>query len=143
MMDHAKEMGLTNTLRSDQTAQRQLYTTYLASSFRSLRFGLDDAHGKGMAVQFNYLVDKGGIVQQADGTFSIDMSKIKQAVADLDHDLLTIEAEGDYAGAKRLLDTMGVIRPELKRALDSLKDIPTDIEPIFVTADELAPEKKK
>jgi predicted deacylase len=68
------------------------------------------------------------------------MSKIKQAVSDLDHDLLTIEAEGDYAGAKKLLDSMGVVRPALKRALDSLKDIPTDIEPIFVTADELAPE---
>jgi hypothetical protein len=136
-------MGLTNTLRSDEAAQRQLYTTYLASAFRSLRFGLDDAHGKGMAVQFNYLLDKGGIVQQADGTFFVDMKKIKQVVADLDHDLLTIEAEGDYAGAKKLLDTMGVIRPELKKSLDSLKDIPTDIEPIFVTADELAPEGKK
>src|SRR3954466_7273490 len=143
MMDHAKEMGLTNTLRSDEAAQRQLYTTYLASAFRSLRFGLDDAHGKGMAVQFNYLLDKGGIVQQADGTFSVDIKKIKQVVADLDHDLLSIEAEGDYAGAKKLLDTMGVIRPELKKSLDSLKDIPTDIEPIFVTADELAPEGKK
>jgi hypothetical protein len=143
MMDHAKEMGLTNTLRSDETAQRQLYTTYLASCFRSVRFGLEEAHGKGQAVQFNYLIDKGGIVEHKDGTFSIDMTKIKQAVADLDHDLLTIEAEGDYPAAKKLLDTMGVIRPELKRALDSLKDIPTDIEPIFVTADELAPEAKK
>jgi len=140
MMDHAKDMGLTGVLRSDEAAQRQLYTTYLASAFRSLRFGLDDAHGKGMAVQFNYLLDKGGIVQHGNGTFSVDMNKIKQAVADLDHDLLTIEAEGDYAGAKKLLDSMGVVRPTLKRALDSLKDIPTDIEPIFVTADELAPE---
>jgi hypothetical protein len=142
MMDHAKEMGLTTTLRSDEAAQRQLYTTYLASSFRSVRFGLEEAHGKGQALQFNYLLDKGGIVEHKDGTFSIDMTKIKQAVADLDHDLLTIEAEGDYAAAKKLLDTMGVIRPEMKRALDSLKDIPTDIEPIFVTADALAPEGK-
>jgi len=139
MMDHAQQMGLTNVLRSDEAAQRQLYTTYLASSFRSLRFGLDDAHGKGMAVQFNYLLDKGGIVQRSDGTYAVDMKKIKQAVADLDHDLLTIEAEGDYAAAKKLLDTMGVVRPALRKALDSLKDIPTDIEPAFVTANELAP----
>jgi len=100
---------------------------------------LDDAHGKGMAVQFNYLLDKGGIVQRSDGTYAVDMKKIKQAVADLDHDLLTIEAEGDYAAAKKLLDTMGVVRPALRKALDSLKDIPTDIEPAFVTANELAP----
>ena len=51
--------------------------------------------------------------------------------------------QGDYAGARKLLDTMGIIRPSLKNSLDSLNDIPTDIEPIFVTADELAPEGKK
>jgi hypothetical protein len=139
MMDHAKEMGLSKLLPSDAAAQRQLYTTYLASSFRSLRFGLNDAHGKGMAVQFNFLTDKGAFVEHGDGTFSVDMSKIASAVADLDHALLTVEAEGDYAGAKKLLDEMGVVRPAVKRALDKMQDIPTDIEPIFVTADDLAP----
>lgn len=142
MMDHAKEMELTGVLPSDDAAQRQLYTTYLASSFRSLRFGLNDAHGKGMAVQFNYLMDKGAVLAQADGTFSVDMTKIKAAVAALDHDLLTLEAEGDYAGAKKLLDELGVVRPALRKALDGLAEIPTDIEPIFVTADELAPAVK-
>jgi hypothetical protein len=139
MMDHAKEMRLGKSLPSDEAAQRQLYTTYLASAFRSLRFGLNDAHGKGMAIQFNYLTDKGAFVQHPDGTFSVDMTKIKTAIADLDHDLLTIEAEGNYAGAKKLLDELGAIRPAVRKALDSLQGIPTDIEPIFVTADELAP----
>ena len=139
MMDHAKEMGLTKVLPSDEAAQRQLYTTYLASAFRSLRFGLNDAHGKGMAIQFNYLMDKGAFAQQQDGTFALDMGKFKQGVRDLDHDLLTLEAEGDYAGAKKMLDEMGVVRPALRKSLDGLQGIPTDIEPIFVTADELAP----
>jgi hypothetical protein len=67
------------------------------------------------------------------------MTKVKDAVRDLDHDLLTIEAQGDYAGAKKMLDTLGVVRPILKRTLARLHDIPTDIEPIFVTADEVAP----
>ncbi|HVO82461.1 MAG TPA: hypothetical protein VMT28_17155 [Terriglobales bacterium] len=142
MMDHASEMGLNKILPSDEAAQRQLYTTYLASAFRSLRFGLEDAHGKGMAVQFNFLMDKGAFVQHGDGTFSVDMGKIKPAVAELDHDLLTLEAEGDYAGAKKMLDELGVVRPALKRALDKLQGIPTDIEPLFVTADELAPMPK-
>ena len=132
-------MGLSKSLPSDEAAQRQLYTTYLASSFRSLRFGLNDAHGKGMAIQFNYLTDKGAFVQHDDGTFSVDMAKMKTAIAELDHDLLTIEAEGDYAAAKKMLDEMGVVRPALQKALDSLQGIPTDIEPIFVTAEELAP----
>ena len=139
IMDHAKEMGLGKSLPSDEAAQRQLYITYLASAFRSLRFGLNDAHGKGMAIQFNFLMDKGAFVQQGDGTFSVDMSKIKTAVSELDHDLLTVEAEGNYAGAKKMLDEPGVIRPALLKVLDSLREIPTDIEPIFVTADDLAP----
>jgi hypothetical protein len=142
MMDHAKEMGLQKILPSDDAAQRQLYTTYLASSFRSLRFGLQDAHAKGMAVQFNYLTDKAGFVQHSDGTFAVDMAKIKDAVRDLDHDLLTLEAEGDYDGAKKMLDEMGVIRPAVRKVFDRLQDIPTDIEPVFVTAEELAPTAK-
>ncbi|PYP92981.1 MAG: hypothetical protein DMG65_02080 [Candidatus Angelobacter sp. Gp1-AA117] len=118
-------------------AEHQLYTTYLASSFRTLRFGLQDAHAKGMAMQFNYLLDRGAYVANSDGTFSVDFNKIKDAVRDLDHDLLTLEATGDYQGAKNLLDRLSVIRPETQKALDRLKSLPTDIEPIFVTADSL------
>jgi predicted deacylase len=69
------------------------------------------------------------------------MAKIKDAVRDLDHEFLTMEAEGNYAGAKQMLDHYGVIRPEVQKALDRLRDIPVDIEPLFVTADELAPVK--
>ena len=111
-------------------AEHKLYTTYLASSFRSLRFGVHEAHGKGMAMQFNYLTDKGAFVQNADGTFAVDFAKVKTAVRDLTHDLLTIEAEGDYAAAKRMLDTLGVVRPGMQRALDGLKALPTDIDPV-------------
>jgi hypothetical protein len=140
MMDHAKEMGIDPAiLKSDDAAQRQLYTTFLASSFRTLRFGISEAHGKGMALQFNYLMDKGAFVPQADGTFAVDYKKVKDEVRDLVHDLLTVEAQGDYAGAKKMLDTLGVIRPEVQRALDKLQGIPTDIEPHYVTADEIAP----
>jgi hypothetical protein len=32
---------------------------------------------------------------------------------------------------------MGVVRPEVKKALDKLESIPVDIEPRFVTADQL------
>jgi hypothetical protein len=139
MMDHANEMKISKVLPSDEAAQRQLYTTFLASAFRSLRFGLNDAHGKGMAVQFNYLLDRGAFVEHGDGTFDVDMGKIKGAVQDLDHDLLTLEAEGNYAGAKGMLENLGVLRPVLKRAFEKLSGIPTDIEPVFVTADTIDP----
>jgi len=111
-------------------AERPLYTTFLASSFRTLRFGVHEAHGKGMAMQVNYLTDKGAFVAKPDGTFTVDFTKVKGAVRDLVHDLLDVEATGDYARAKKMLDELGVIRPEMARALDKLKDLPTDIEPI-------------
>ena len=80
-------------------------------------------------------------MQQGDGTFIVDLTKIKDAVKDLDHDLLTMEAEGNYEGAKKLLDEMGIIRPALKKVLDGMQEIfPTDVEPIFVTANEISPQ---
>jgi hypothetical protein len=111
-------------------AERQLYTTFLASAFRSLRFGLTEAHAKGMALQFNYLTDKGAFVENGDGAFHVDFTKVKGAVRDLTHDLLTLEAQGDYAGAKRMLDTLGYIRPAVARALDASRNLPTDIDPV-------------
>jgi hypothetical protein len=107
-----------------------LYTTFLASAFRSLRFGLTEAHGKGMALQFNYITEKGGFVANADGTFAVNFAKIKGAVRDLTHDLLTIEAQGDYAAAKKMLDQWAVVRPEMQRAFDGLASVPTDIDPV-------------
>ena len=138
MIDHAKDLGMTNVVRTGEAAERQLYTTFLASAFRSMRFGVGDAHGRGMAMQFNYIVSKGGFLQQPDGTFAVDFSRIKQAVTDLTHDLLTVEATGDYAGAKRML-SLAVIKPNVQGALDRMKMVPVDIEPQFVTADEIAP----
>ena len=64
----------------------------------------------------------------------MDFSKIKNAVASLDHELLTLEATGDYNGAKKMLTQLSVIRPEVQEALNRLNSIPTDIEQIFVTA---------
>ena len=117
-------------------AEQKLYTTFLASTFRTLRFGLQDAHAKGMALQVNYLMDKGAFVARPDGRFEVDFAKVKAAVRDLDHDLLTLEATGDYRGAKKMLDELGYVRPVFKKALDGLTGTPVDIDPIFVTANE-------
>jgi hypothetical protein len=136
MLQHFFDHGM---LPGGAQSERRLYTTFLASAFRTLRFGLKEAHGKGMAVHFNYLVDRGAFVAHAGGTYEVNFEKMKSAVSDLDHDLLTLEATGDYAGAKKMLDELGVLRPEMATALGRLKDIPTDIEPNFVTADKLSP----
>jgi hypothetical protein len=114
-------------------AERQLYTTYLASSFRTMRFGLQDAHARGQAMQFNYFLDQGAFTANADGTFGVDVAKMKEAVKSLDGKLLTLEATGDYAGARDWMGKMGILRPETKQALARLKSVPTDIAPIFET----------
>jgi hypothetical protein len=124
-------------LQGGEENERRLYNTFLASSFRTLRFGITEAHGRGMALQFNYLMQRGAFVARHDGTFEVNFAKIRCAVRDLAHDLLTVEAQGDYAVAKRMLEELGVMRPELSRALDRLQGTPVDIEPVFVTANEL------
>lgn len=123
-----------------KSLERPLYTTYLASSFRTLRFGTTEAHGLGMAVQLNYLLDHGGVKVATDGTFTVVASKIRQAVQGLTHEIMTIQAEGSYTKAKELTTRLGVIRPEVKKLLDKLGNIPVDIEPQFTTAEKLVQE---
>jgi len=77
------------------------------------------------------------VLVRPDGTFAIDFSKVKDAVRSLAHDLLMVEANGDYAGAKKMLE-MAVLRPQYQKALDRLSAVPVDIRPIFVTAEQLA-----
>jgi Peptidase family M49 len=115
-------------------AERQLYTTYLASAFRTMRFGLQDAHARGQAMQFNYFLQQGAFTANADGTFSVDVAKMKEAVRSLDNKLLTLEATGDYAGTKAWMAQMAVLGPEVQKALTRLKAVPTDIAPVFETA---------
>jgi hypothetical protein len=109
-----------------------MYMSYLASMFRSVRFGIHEAHGKGVAVQFNYLTDEGAILfDEAKGTFSIDNFKIKNAVKKLTGEILTIEAEGSYTKAKALIEKYAVVRPAMQQGLNKLGSIPVDIEPLF------------
>jgi len=117
--------------------EQTMYTTYLASMFRSIRFGLNEAHGRGVAIQLNYFLDKGGVTVSPDGTFAVDAGRIKQNVIDFTRDLMTMEAVGDYAASKQLIATMAVIRPPVQRVLERLASVPVDIEPRFVTADTL------
>lgn len=119
----------------DKQMEATMYTTFLASAFRSVRFGINEAHGKGVALQFNYLMDEGAFrVNGANGTVSVDPAKIKDAVRKLTAEILTIQAEGSYDKAKALLDRYAVIRPAMQQALDKLQNVPVDIEPQFVMA---------
>jgi hypothetical protein len=119
----------------DRGLEQSLYTTFLASAFRSVRFGVKGAHGRGVALQFNYLTDEGAIkYDPATKTFSIVPARIKEAVRKLTGELLTIEAEGSYDRAKAILEKYAVVRPEMQGALERLKGVPVDIEPSYPLA---------
>ncbi|MDT7603827.1 MAG: hypothetical protein QOF61_1824 [Acidobacteriota bacterium] len=119
----------------NRAMEQTLYTTYLASMFRSVRFGIKEAHGRGVAMQFNYLTDEGAIrYDERTHTFSVDPARFKEGVRKLTHDIMTLQAEGSYEKAKALLDTYGVVRPQMQGALERLKDVPVDIEPIYPLA---------
>jgi hypothetical protein len=133
-LQYLMDKGLLQSLGKGPAAERKLYNTFLASTFRTLHFGLTDSHARGMAIQFNYITDKGGFMPNGDGTWRIEWSKVKQAVADLDREFLTIEATGDHDRAKKLIQDMAVIRPEVQKSLDKMNAVPNDIKPIFLSA---------
>ncbi len=122
----------------DPKMEKMMYTTFLASVFRSVRFGITEAHGKGIALQFNYLLDEGGIkIDENAGTVSINFDKIKDAVRKLAGEIMTLQAEGSYDKAKAMLEKYAVVRPAMQKALDKLTSVPVDIEPQYPLADKL------
>jgi Peptidase family M49 len=122
----------------DPAIARTMYTTFLASAFRSIRFGVNEAHGRGIAIQINYLLDAGAFKVRQDGTFTVDSAKIADAVTALTKEIMTLQAEGNYAKAKEMIERLGVVRPDVKKVLDRLTGIPVDIEPRFTTAAQLS-----
>jgi hypothetical protein len=93
-----------------------------------------------MTLQVNYLLDHGAIRIDKDGLFSLDLARTKKAVAGLTHDIMTLQAHGDYAGVKQLFERMVVIRPQVQHVIDRLATVPVDIAPKFTTAAELTKE---
>ena len=117
---------------------RALYPTFLASMFRSLRFGITEAHGRGVAIQLNHFLDAGAVVADSDGRFDIVDARMREAVTSLTAGIMTLQAEGSYTRAQAMIERLGVVRPEVERVLGRLAGIPVDIEPRFVTAEALA-----
>ncbi|KAK1289822.1 Nudix hydrolase 3 [Acorus calamus] len=119
---------------------KSMYVSFLAGCFRSIRFGLEEAHGKGQALQFNYLFEKGAFCLNSDGTFSVDFSKVEGAVESLSREILTIQAKGDKAAAKSLLDEYAKMTEPLADALGKLErvEVPVDIAPVFGVVSKLS-----
>jgi len=105
------------------------YVTFMASIFRSVRFGVASSHGKANMIRFNYFLERKAFAKNADGTYSIDMENMKAASASLTQLILRIQGDGDYDAAKALVMEKGVITPALQLDLDKIDaaGIPIDI----------------
>lgn len=121
----------------DDAFRRQVYISSVAGLFRCVRFGTEEAHGKGCAVQLNHLLDEGAVTVEAGGRFGIDFAKIHDAYEGIARRFLTIEATGDVAGAEGLLADMGDLPPRVVAALGRIADVPVDIRPRYTVLGEM------
>ncbi|MFL6292984.1 MAG: dipeptidyl-peptidase 3 family protein [Thermoanaerobaculia bacterium] len=137
----ADVMGVYNILalmqRGDMPAdlRRTLEPTYVAGLFRSARFGVHEAHGQGVVAQFTYLMEKGALEVDEAGRFRAVSEKFPGAIRDLLHDMLTLQAAGDYEGTKAFLDKYGKPEKSLLDAIERLADVPVDIRPVYTYAE--------
>jgi hypothetical protein len=108
------------------------YASYVAGIFRTVRFGVAEAHGAGEIMQFNYYVEQGAISRDAaTGLYVIDFAKMPAAIAALAKELLEQEATGDRARTDAWFKKYGTMPPELSALLAKTSDIPVDIDPEF------------
>ena len=110
----------------------QIRATYVAGLFRAMRFGIGEAHGKGAAMQYRYLREKGVLNWDRQAKrFRIDEGRIDIAIRDLVGDIVRLQGNGDYAGTKAFLAKYAVLDPEAEAVIGTMKGIPTDIRPVY------------
>jgi hypothetical protein len=109
----------------------EFYASYVAGIFRTVRFGVGEAHGQAEMMEFNYLAEQKAITRDVSGKYVTDYRRIPAALAGLAKDLLEIEATGDRARAEAWFRRYGAMPAELKSALEAAAEVPVDIDPVF------------
>lgn len=112
--------------------EKQSFATYLAGTFRSIRFGSGDDHAKANIIQFNYMRERGAITyDEKTGLYGLDTNKFRECVKSLSEFLLTVEGKGDYEAARQTVDRQGKLDDKTEANLKKLNKIPVDIEFMF------------
>ena len=113
-------------------SENEVWVTFLAGAFRSMRFGIGEAHGGGNAIIYNYLLEKGGFTfDKGAQKVRVDFIKVYPALKELCNLVLTIQAEGNYQGAKDLIAKYAVNSPTIETLRKKLENLPVDIKPVF------------
>jgi hypothetical protein len=134
----ADVMGLYNILymmkRGELPAaeREQALATYLVGIFRAVRFGIDEAHGRGAAMQYSYLKDKGAFRwdERAD-RFRIDYDRLEAGLRELLAELIRLQGNGDYSGTKAFFERHARLDEQARTVLAKTAHIPTDIQPVY------------
>ena len=112
--------------------EKEIYTTYLAGMFRSMRFGLHEAHGMGTLLQYNFIREQGGFVYDENlEQFHVDEDEIRDSITKLAQALLILEGDGNYENVAVFLDRYGHPDALTENMVAKLKDIPVDIAPEY------------
>jgi hypothetical protein len=109
----------------------EYYASYVAGIFRTVRFGVAEAHGQAEIMEFNYLSERGAITRESSGRYAIDYGRMPGAVSDLAKELLEIEATGDRVRAEKWFKKYGAMPAELRSSLNSAASVPVDVDPVF------------
>ena len=117
---------------------QEFYASHVAGIFRTVRFGVAEAHGRAEMMEFNYFVEQGAITRDASiGKYAIDFTKMRTAIASLARELLEIEATGDRNRAEQWFKKYDSMPAELKSALANVKDVPVDIDPVSAFGEQI------
>lgn len=110
--------------------EQEYYASYVAGIFRTVRFGVGEAHGRAEMMEFNYLSEQKAITRDSSGRYHIDYSKMPEAIAALAKELLEQEATGDRNRASGWFQKYDVMPSELRSSLAELRSVPVDVDPV-------------
>ncbi len=132
----ADVLGLYNLLflMDEGVFEKDKYTacaSYLGGMFRSIRFGINEAHGGAVAIQFNYLLNYGAFYVEKNGRLNVSSDKVESVIKDLANKVLVIQAQGDYKSAEELIEKYSKMTPLMEKIIESLQDLPIDIRPKY------------
>jgi hypothetical protein len=110
---------------------QECYAAHIADAFRTVRFGLAEAHSRAQIMQFNFFLARQAIARDGSGLYAMEPARMRQAVAELARELLQMEATGDRDRVEKWFGKYAVANPGLDKALIAASEIPVDIDPAF------------
>lgn len=117
--------------------REKLLLSYFAGLFRSVRFGVAEAHGKGAAMQINRYVEEGGATYSKEtGKYHVDFDQLEKSIGKLVTDICMWQHNGDKEAVDKMFETYGKLSQHTKDALSSVEHVAVDIKPRYLLAGE-------